>query len=128
MKKVLIFASLIAAGLSSLAHATDYVFVANDSSLETKMCIAAGSDNRSALRMRMTSDRANARYHANTIVCNGASLAQFAHQYGAQKTYNYLAPLTKNKYLYDEKVTIKDLTYAEPKGAHQTVYVMVSGQ
>ncbi|QSX29245.1 DUF3718 domain-containing protein [Shewanella cyperi] len=128
MKNTLILASLIAAGLASGVQAADYVFIARDNSPETKMCIAAGSNNRIALRMQMSSDHGVSRYNANTVVCNGASLAQFAHKYGADKTYAYLAPLTQNKYLYDERVIIKDISFNAPKDTSETVYVMVSGQ
>ncbi|QSX29242.1 DUF3718 domain-containing protein [Shewanella cyperi] len=127
MKSIIILAAVLAAGLSTTAQATQYVFVAMDNTPETKMCVSAGSNDRDALRLQLNqSSYGTARYNANTVLCNGKSLAQFAHQYGADQTHTYLIPLTRERLRYNERVIIRDISYAAPQAEPGKVYVMVS--
>ena len=113
-------------GLATLnASATQYVFVAEDASIETKLCVNAGSDNRPALRHDLGIYHRNIRYTANTVSCNGKSMAQFAHQYGAQSTYALLERFTYSKNKVRPTVTITDM--AKVSGG-DIVYISVSSK
>lgn len=113
-------------GLAALnVSATQYVFVAEDGSMETKLCVNAGSDNRPALRRDLGIYHRNIRYTANTVSCNGKSMAQFAHQYGAQSTYALLERFTYSKNKVRPTVTITDL--AKVSGG-EIIYVRVSAK
>jgi hypothetical protein len=83
----------------------------------------------------MNSDHHSYRYTANTVFCNGKSMAQFAHQYGAINTHAFLKRFTRDKNQIKSKVTITDLALqassdndaiAYSGTGNETVYVMVS--
>jgi len=129
MKSLIILAAMLAAGLTASAQATEYVFVAMDKSPETKMCISAGSNDRDALKSQLNQTGiSSARANANYVRCNGRSLAQFAHQYDAARTYAYLAPLTWENLRYNERVIIRDISYTAPQAGPEKVYVMVQSK
>ena len=119
--------ALLLCGATFGAQAAHYVFVANDARPETRMCVAAGNDQAALLRREMLYYNASIRYTANMVVCNGKSIALFANQYGAEKTYNLLIPYTKSYNKNDENVTISDLaSHQAPAQNEETVYVVVS--
>ncbi|WP_372872855.1 DUF3718 domain-containing protein [Shewanella sp.] len=123
----ILLAPALVIGLST-ANATEYRFVATDTTPETLMCVAAGNNNTGKLRMAMTRQSGSIRYHANSIACNGKSMAQFAHQYGADKTYALLAAHSYDRHKAIESVTIKDLSAANTERSDEIVYVMVSSR
>ncbi|MFD2165401.1 DUF3718 domain-containing protein [Thalassotalea euphylliae] len=120
-------AVLIAVGLtcvySTNALASQYKFVAMDSSHETKLCIHAGANQ--AKKMKVTLRRMGIherKANINSIRCNDVSPAKFAHEFGANETFNYLNKLSFGKNKVKSSVTIKDVAQNQPKPA-KVVYV-----
>jgi len=106
--------------------ATQYKFVAGDDSFATKMCIYAGSDNKSRLRRAKEFSFDTPRSIANTIQCNDMTIARFAKKYHAMNTFKYLNRLTRVSLReYDTKVEIKDVTAATSTSSDdvQVIYV-----
>ena len=101
--------------LSFNANATKYEFIATDSSIETKMCVVAGSNNKdglkNALRLNMGSSAINSkRFAVNYITCNDMVMAHFAHKYNALDTFLYLNHFTSKKdKIPTTSVEIKDI-------------------
>jgi len=101
--------------LSFNANATKYKFIAADSSIETKMCVFAASNNKlglkSSMRFSTRNSSINARkFTVNNILCNDMVMAHFAHKYDALDTFAYLNRFTakKNK-IPTTTVKIKDI-------------------
>ncbi|PKI17207.1 DUF3718 domain-containing protein [Colwellia sp. 12G3] len=116
MKKLnLILAVVVFVLLSFSANATKYKFIAEDRSIETKICVFAGSNNKlglkHALRQSTGSAITNNRFSVNNITCNDMVMAHFAHKYDAFDTYSYLNRLTnsKNK-IPTTSIEIKDVS------------------
>ncbi|MXR67418.1 DUF3718 domain-containing protein [Shewanella sp. JBTF-M18] len=109
-----------------LTKETRYQFVAKDSSAETKICIAAGSDNSSALKRKLVNYDHNMRFGVNSISCNGLSLAQFAHQYQALQSFQFLERHSSIANRVKTKVSIIDLAQKSESGA--PIIVMVSAK
>lgn len=128
MDSRILLAPLLVLGLGTTAAATEYRFVAADSTPETQMCVAAGSNKIGKLRMQMSDNYGSPRYHANSVQCNGKSLAQFAHQYGADRTYRYVAAHSYDRNRAIESVTIQDLSAANNQQGDNVVYVQVSSR
>ncbi|MBA6390896.1 DUF3718 domain-containing protein [Colwellia sp. BRX10-3] len=101
--------------LSFNSNATKYEFIATDSSIETKMCVFAGSNNKdglkNALRLSSRSSAINSkRFAVNSITCNDMVMAHFAHKYDALDTFSYLNHFTSKKdKIPTTSVEIKDI-------------------
>ncbi|ABM01438.1 DUF3718 domain-containing protein [Shewanella amazonensis] len=128
MKARILFIPALLLGLTATAGATEYRFIAVDNSPETQMCVAAGSNKVTKLRMQFNEASGSPRYHANSIRCNDRSIAQFAHAYGADKAYDYLASHSRDKNRVIESVTIKDLSAAASQNSDEIVYIRVSSR
>jgi len=99
-------------------YAVQYKFVAMDNSIDTKICVLAGSNEVKALKkVLIRHSRVSAggvsigkRYIVNGIHCNDQILANFSKKYQANLTYNYLKKYTDKRYLNQEtKVIIRDI-------------------
>ena len=101
--------------LSFNANATKYEFIATDSSIETKMCVFAGSNNKDGLKnaLRFNPGRSainSKRVAVNSITCNDMVMAHFAHKYNALDTFSYLNRFTSKKdKIPTTSVEIKDI-------------------
>lgn len=94
----------------SNAHAVQYKFVAMDNSKETKICVFAGNNEKKALIKIMARDRFSRKHLTNSIRCNDMFIANFAHKYSANLTFDYLKKYTRKKNLDKiPNVTIKDI-------------------
>ncbi|MBA6231599.1 MULTISPECIES: DUF3718 domain-containing protein [unclassified Colwellia] len=97
------------------SNATKYEFIATDSSIETKMCVFAGNNNKDglkkALRLRMMSSAINSkRFTINSTTCNDMAMAHFAYKYDALDTFSYLNHFTSKKdKIPTTSVEIKDI-------------------
>ena len=95
------------------ANSTQYKFVAGDNSFATKVCVLAGSDDKSMLRRSKDYSIYSSRVIANTILCNNITIASFAKKYQAMNAFQYLNGLTKSSLReYDTNVEILDVTTA----------------
>jgi len=92
------------------ANALTYKFVANDNSFETKLCVLAGSNEKSKLKHAMSNYSKSNRFIANSIRCNDMVMSTFAQRYEADDASNYLNKFTlpRNKDV-ETKVTIQDI-------------------
>jgi hypothetical protein len=95
-------------------YATEYEFVAMDSSKETKLCVAAVTNDMKKLR-RLISHNYGMRdigsTVAKTVLCNDVIIANFAYEYQANDTVDYLDRYTPRKYKkMRTSITIKDIT------------------
>jgi hypothetical protein len=128
MKSQHIIPALLLSGLALGAQAENYLFVAQDKSPETQICISAGSDEMPKLRRQLVNDSDSLRFSINSIYCNGLSLTQFAYRYGAMDAFGFLTPHTRTTNRVEGKVTIQDISAATDKGQFEdeTVLVYVS--
>jgi hypothetical protein len=113
MRTLTYLAVIAAVGTAFSAQSVNYKFIANNSSVETKLCVAAGMNDKQKLR-RLISTTLDSKYLlANSVVCNGKLISHFAYQYGASDTFKMLnkATMRKNK-LNHPRVTIEDITTA----------------
>lgn len=113
------------------AKATEYKFIATDSSPETKMCVLAGSNNKlglkRAIRFGVRGSAINTkRFTINNITCNDMVMAHFAHKYDAFDTFKYLNRFTtkKNK-IPITSVEIKDIAAALNRNDEKTKVIYV---
>ena len=104
--------TLVAVSFSIItsAQALTYKFVANDNSVETQLCVLAGSNEKSKLKQVMINYSKSNRYIANSVRCNDMVISSFASRYEADDAANYLNKYTlpKNKDV-ETKVTIQDI-------------------
>lgn len=95
-------------------YATEYEFVAMDGSKETKMCVAAVTNDMKKLRRLISHNygiRDVGRTVAKTVFCNDVIIANFAYEYQANDTVDYLDRYTPRKYKrMRTSITIKDIT------------------
>ena len=124
-RSLLLFALTFSA---SFAYGTSYQFVAGDNNQETKICIAAGSDNQAALKRKLVNYEHNMRFGVNTISCNGMSLAQFSHRYGAWQTHAFLSRHSSIANKVKTQVSITDLAWNELTEEGVPQIVMVSAK
>ena len=95
-------------------YAVQYKFVAMDSSIDTKMCMLAGSNEIKALKKTLIRESRGLssvkRSIANDLYCNDTHIAEFSKKYQANLTYEYLKKYTYKKNLSKEtQVIIKDI-------------------
>lgn len=90
------------------ASAAQYVFVSGNNSAETKICIAAAKGNvhRYKISAKSLSNRANVQQLiANKLTCNEQHIAEFARQYGAVKTANYISRYAKHGIIIKREIS-----------------------
>jgi hypothetical protein len=112
----LISVVVVAACFTFSANATTYQFVGSDNSIETKICLAAVTNDKQVLlrKIRMTGKKV--RIIASYLMCNDQIVANFAYKYGAQVTATYLDRYTPKKYKEQRpEVTIQDITAIQGK-------------
>jgi len=104
--------TLIAVSLSAVTstQALTYKFVANNNTIETELCVLAGNNEKSKLKLVMNNYSKSNRFIANAIKCNNMIIGNFASRYEANDTANYLNKYTlpRNKGPETE-VTIQDI-------------------
>lgn len=110
------------------ANSTQYKFVAGDNSFATKVCVLAGSDNKSKLKRSKQFSFDNGKAIANSVRCNDMPIASFAKKYNAMNTFKYLNRLSKPSLReYDTKIEIQDITNADSDSGSgdvvQVIYV-----
>ena len=127
------------AGITLLAAlplgATNYVFVAGNDNLDTKLCIAASQDNLSKykrvartlspnrLEHRMLSHKIHKDLAAN-LQCNNQSVLAFARQYQADKSAKFLSGYSEHEVLINREVS--QVSEADLNIDDSTVYVLVN--
>ncbi|PKG82897.1 hypothetical protein CXF85_12255 [Colwellia sp. 75C3] len=126
--KIKKFSILIAVALSIACvnvNAQQYRFVANDNTLETKVCVLVGSNNLSKLKNIIWRFDINKKRLANVYLCNDLGLAKFAHKYNASETFKFINHFSNRKNKVETNVTISDIAMLAPetKLAPITVYV-----
>lgn len=105
-------------------YAVEYQFVAADRSLETKICIAAVTNDIKKLKRLISFEtHSGAKDIARSILCNDIIIANFAYEYQASDTVAYLDRYTSRE---DKKmrtrITIKDIT-AQAQGKPEVLIV-----
>ncbi|MBV1911670.1 MAG: DUF3718 domain-containing protein [Kangiellaceae bacterium] len=128
MKKVtyLLLSTLAAATLP--LSAAQYVFIAGDDSVETRLCIAAAENKvmkfKNTARLVSSSKSIN-RKIARKLKCNDQTIADFAYQYDAYRTVKYL-----DRYLDHDVQIRREISEAKktniPTEQDQVVYVEVN--
>ncbi|WP_394176446.1 DUF3718 domain-containing protein [Thalassotalea litorea] len=108
--------------------ATEFEFVAKDSSIATKTCIAAASNDVSAVKSntRKAFD-GNYRLLSHTLSCNGIDINRFAHSFGADDTNEFLNKRVSSQYRIDDSIEIIDISGSYPPLTGK-VQVIVSGK
>jgi len=116
---------IVVSFLAFNAYSVQYKFVATDNSFATKVCVLAGSDEKSKLRRAKEFSFDSGRKIANSVTCNGLAIASFAKKYHAMNTFNYLNKRTKSSLrIYDTKVEVQDITAATNSSDDvQVIYV-----
>ncbi len=113
---------LLAATQQSVASETN--FIAKDNTIETRLCIAAASDDSSTLKSLIRhSYKRHTREIANNFNCNGVSLARFAYDFDAKNTFEYLNRYSHSSNRVKQSVIIKDLAANKTKKMPKTVVV-----
>ncbi|MEW6997783.1 DUF3718 domain-containing protein [Colwelliaceae bacterium BS250] len=100
-----------------------YQFQGIDNSLNTRICVAAGNNNISALKVLSRLDQNGMRDIAENLTCNDKDITNFAAQNGALKTTKYLSLHAPKKYKVNvENVEIQDLAHY-PNHKIKVIYV-----
>ncbi|TKB45709.1 DUF3718 domain-containing protein [Thalassotalea mangrovi] len=128
MNRTNLFAACLIAAVPVGALASDFQFVAKDSSIATKTCIAAASNDLPGLKRngRQGFD-GNYRLMSLTLTCNGVDVNSFAQSFGATSTNDFLNRRVSSQYRVDEEVNIIDVSAHYPMVNGQ-LQVMVSGK
>ena len=105
-------------------YATEYQFVAGDRSLETKMCIAAVTNNVKKLKRLIAFETYyGVKDIARAVFCNDLIIANFAYEYQANDTLAYLDRYTpKKEKRLRTRITIKDIT-AQAQGRPKVLMI-----
>lgn len=129
--KILTALSIVLFCFSINTFAAEYEFIADDNKTETKICIAAATDNSAVMKskLRKLSQRGTAlsfRSFVNTIQCNDQFIANFALNYNAENTFEYLDKFT-NKWNKKRQstVTIQDIAHKHALDTDDTIIVFV---
>lgn len=110
------------------AYAVQYKFVATDNSIYTKMCVLAGNNDQKALKKMLIRHRDSVRSIANSLFCNDMYLANFAQNYNANLTFDYLKKHTfKHNLDKASTITIKDIVVSaiEEESEEEIILVYV---
>jgi hypothetical protein len=123
MKLLLITAAVF---MMNSAYAAQYKFIAMDNSISTKMCVLAGNNEQKALKKAMKRHFDSARSLANTTFCNDMYIANFARNYNASMTFDYLKKLTQNRNLNRAtNITIKDIVTRATENKSTEEFILV---
>lgn len=109
--------------------AQQYQFVATDNSIETKLCIKVGENDKQGVRSivrRMNEGKV--RKVANAFQCNGMSLAKFAYKYEAPITFDYLNRVSLKKNRVNPTVTIQDVAKWNKDTTKAPIIIHVSSE
>jgi len=111
MKKLnTLLVGFVAAAVLPLS-AAQYEFEAGDSSLETKICVAAAGNNLSQYKNavdNLSSRHSIHRIVANKLTCNKMPIASFARMYDADNTVNFLAKYSDHNIIIRREVSSKE--------------------
>ncbi|GAA0858369.1 hypothetical protein [Aliiglaciecola litoralis] len=125
--------SVILLCTSISTYAAEYEFIAGDSSIETKTCIAAVTNDTEAMisNLKMLGRRGTSlsyRSFVNSFWCNDQYIGNFAKTYHAENSLAYLDKYT-NKWnkKRQSNITIKDLA-SKPTSEEDTIVVLVSSR
>jgi len=111
MKTLKLISVIVAAGFTMSSNANHYQFVAGDNSIETKICVAAVTNDKHALKRKIRRSGDHVRSIARNLMCNDQIIANFAYMYNASETFAYLDRYTPKKYKTNRpSVTIQDIT------------------
>ncbi|MFT6910417.1 MAG: hypothetical protein ACJAS1_007146 [Oleiphilaceae bacterium] len=135
MKMLNLISAVVVLGFTVSSNAAaNYQFVGADNSIDTKICLAAVTNDMHKLRHNiMRSGAGNRGVHtgarkvARTLMCNDQIVANFAYKYEASETFEYLDRYTPKKY-QDQRpeVTIKDIVARHGKQEETTVVLIAS--
>ena len=110
MKTLKLISAIIAMGFTVSSNANNYQFVAADNSIETKICVAAVTNNKQALKRKIRMSGIRVRSIARSLMCNDQIVANFAYMYNASETFAYLDRYTPKKFKSNRpSVTIQDI-------------------
>lgn len=117
---------------SNSAYAAEYEFAAVDNTIETKICIAAVTDNTEVMisNLKKLSQRGTAlafRSFVNGFSCNKQYIGNFAKTYHAENSFAYLDKYT-NKWNKKRQgsITVTDIASQQTLEDQGTVVVLVS--
>jgi hypothetical protein len=104
-----------------------------DSSKETKMCVAAVTNDMKKLKRLISHNyrmrdvaKTVAKAVSKTVFCNDVIIANFAYEYQANDTVDYLDQYTPRRYKrMRTSITIKDIT---AKGSEKPTVIMLSSR
>lgn len=123
MKMLNLISAIVLLGFTMSAHAENYKFVVADNSIDSKMCLDAVTNDRSALQHSIRKSGATVRWTARHLKCNDQIVANFAYRYNASDTFALLNRYTLKKDKQQRPaVTIKDLAAVQGK----TVVVLIA--
>ena len=131
MKILSLISVVVIALLPFNANTTNYQFIATDTSIETKICVHAGSNNKLELKNALRQSTrgtaiVNKKFSVNNITCNDMVMAHFAHKYDALDTFAYLNVLTNKKdRIYPTSVEIKDIAAVLNSKNEETIIIYV---
>ncbi|WP_114326419.1 DUF3718 domain-containing protein [Candidatus Colwellia aromaticivorans] len=128
MKPIKLLLIIVAIFVMNSAYAVQYKFVAMDKSIYTRMCVLAGNNEQKALKTTLRRQKDNVRGLANSTLCNGMHIANFAKNYNANMTFDYLKKYTyKHNLDKATNITIKDnvTRTTENKSAEEIILVFV---
>jgi len=111
MKTFNLISVIVAAGFTLSSNAANYQFEGVDNSIETKICIAAVTNDKKSLKRKIRISGIRVRSIARGLMCNDQIVANFAYKYNALKTSGYLDRYTPKRYKANRpSVTIQDIT------------------
>lgn len=109
--------------------AAQYVFVAGNDSLETKVCIAAAENNLTKYKKKVsllsTKRTPTYRLIANTLRCNDKNVANFASHYGANKTAAFIGRYTDHEVIIRREISAASES-SIPVADDEIIYVTVN--
>jgi hypothetical protein len=134
MKMLNLISAVVVLGFTVSSNAAaNYQFVGADNTIGTKICLAAVTNDMNELRLNIMRSSAGtrgvhtgARKVARTLMCNDQIVANFAYQYEASETFEYLDRYTPKKYKNKRpEVTIKDIV-AKNGQQGETIVVLIA--
>jgi len=130
--KIFTSLSVILLCCSTSSYAAEYEFAAGDSKIETKICMAAVTDNTEVMisNLKKLSRRGTALPFAsfiNGFSCNKQYIGNFAKKYHAENSFAYLDKYTNN---WNKKrqstITVTDIASEQTLEREGTIVVLVS--
>ena len=122
-----IIATLVLTNIALFATAQDstkYVFKGTDNSLDTRLCVAAGSNNLRSLKKASRRDVYGIKDITRHLKCNDLDITNFAATYDAYDTTSYLSKMAPKKYKVDlDQVQITDLARNSSPQKIKIIYV-----